>query len=79
VRSVRPRRKLGLKQRGDEEAVSWQFDRACFAKNSSGTHSQSGRLKLSFIFLIHAIVTIILLRIIFAAANGMQECPRQNL
>ena len=79
MRSFGPRRKLGLKQRGDEEAESRQFDGACFAKNTSRTYAQSGGLKLLFVFLIHAVVAVILLGIVFAAANRMQECSRENL
>jgi len=79
VRCLGPRRKLGLKQRSNEEAVPREFDGARFAKNSSRTYSQSGGLKLFFVFLIYAVVAVILLGIIFAAANRMQECSRENL
>ncbi len=79
MRGFGPRRKLRLEQRGNEEAVSLEFDGACFAKNSSGTYAQPGGLKLFFVLLIDAVVAVILLRIIFAAANRMQKCSRQNL
>jgi len=78
VRSFRPRRKLRLKQRGNEEAVSRELDGACFAKNSPRTYAQASGLKLLFVFLIDAVVAVILLRIIFTAANRMQECSRHN-
>lgn len=79
MRSFGPRRKLGLKQRGDEEAVFRQFDCPCFALNSSRTYAQSGGLKLLFVFLIHTVVAVKLLRIVFTAANRIQPCSRENL
>ena len=78
MRGFRPRRKLRLKQGGNEEAVSGQFDGACFALSSPSAYAQSGSLKLSFVFLIHAVVAVKLLGIIFTAANRMQECSREN-
>jgi len=56
-----------------KEAVSGQFDRARFAKNSAGAYAQPSGLKLFFVFLIHAVVAVILLRIVFTATNGMEE------
>lgn len=79
MRSLGARGKLRLKQCGNEEAVSRQFNGACFSKNPSRTYAQSGGLKLFFVFLIDAVVAVIVLRIVFAAANRMQECSRQNL
>ena len=58
--------------------MPWQFDRACFAKNSARTYEESSRLKLFFVFLIDAVVAVILLRTIFSTANRIQACSPQN-
>ncbi len=79
MRGFWPRGKLRLKQCGNEEAVSREFDGARFALSSPSAYAQSGSLKLFFVFLIHAVVAVKLLRVILTAANRMQECSRENL
>ena len=53
-----------------------QFDGTGLAPDAAGAYAKPGRLELLFIVFVHAIVAVVLLGVIFAAA---QACPGQNL
>jgi hypothetical protein len=59
--------------------VIWQLYRTSLALQSLRTDPQSDTLKLRYIFLVDAIIAVILFGVIFASANGMQECAWKDL
>ena len=52
-----------------------QFYRASLALDAASADVKSGRLKLLLVFFVHAVVAVVLLGVIFAAANGMKPRP----
>ena len=79
MRHSRTRRKLWLEQGGDEESVIWQFHGAGFSLDPARANAQTGRLELPLILLIHAVIAVVLLRVILASANRTKKRSRQNL
>ena len=58
ARCLRPRGKLRLEQRGNQEAMTRQFDGAGLTVDAAGAYAKSGRLELLFVFFVYAIVNI---------------------
>src|SRR6516165_10046389 len=46
--------------------------------DSARAYAESGRPELLFIFFVHAVVAVVLLGVIFAAANRMQAGPWED-
>lgn len=78
VRRLRTGRKLRLEKRRDEEAMVGQFHGACFAADPSRAHAQARRLKLPFVFLVHAVVAVVLFGSIHASADRSKPCAGKN-
>jgi len=49
-----------------------QFHRASLALHAARADAKPGGLKLLFVFFVHAVVAVVLLEVIFAAADGMK-------
>src|SRR5262252_6566141 len=73
---LRPRGELGLEKSSNEKAVIGKLHSAGFTQNSSRADAKSGALKLFSVLLVYPVVAIVLLGVVFAAANGMQ--PRSG-
>jgi len=78
VRRLGPRRKLRLEQRGDKETMIGQLHGASLTLNAAGAYAKTGGLELLFVFFVDAVIAVILLRIVFASANGMEASAGKN-
>ena len=78
MRCFRARGELWLEQSGNEEAMIRQFYCASLALHPACADAKSGGLKPLFVFFVHSIVAVVLLGIIFTAADGVKVSSGQN-
>ena len=57
----------------------WQFDGSGFVLHAPCAHPETGFLEPSLVLFVDPVIAVVLLRMIQASANGMQQRPGQNL
>lgn len=73
------RRQLWLEQSSKKEQMIRQLHGSDFTGHAARANPEATCLKLHFIFLVHAIVAVVLLRLIRASVNGVQQGIRDDL